>query len=147
MQGDAIPVLEQLVRFAGQRQRIIAHNIANASTPDFVQTDVSPAAFQKVLGEAVQRRRARGAGSADGSAHRLEALSLRETREIGVSERGELRLTPLTPRRGLLLHDRNNRDIERLMQDLAENTGVFRVATDLLRSRYQVMNAAISERP
>jgi flagellar basal-body rod protein FlgB len=144
MQGDAIPVLEQLVRFAGQRQRIIAHNIANASTPDFVQTDVSPAAFQKVLGEAVQRRRSRGE---EGSANRLEALELRETREIGISERGELRLTPLTPRRGLLLHDRNNRDIERLMQDLAENTGVFRVATDLLRSRYQVLNAAISERP
>jgi flagellar basal body rod protein FlgB len=46
----------------------------------------------------------------------------------------------------VLFHDRNNRDLERLMQGLAENTTTYRVAADLLRSRYDVLRTAISQR-
>jgi flagellar basal-body rod protein FlgB len=57
-----------------------------------------------------------------------------------------LGLVPRTPSRNILFHDRNNRDLERTMQALAENTGAFRVSIDLLRSRYQAIHAAIGER-
>jgi flagellar basal-body rod protein FlgB len=142
--GGAMPALELTMRFAGARHRLIAHNIANISTPDFRPTDVSVTDFQRVLGEAIDRRRAgdgrAGAGSAAGD------LMWKETRELRRGTSGGLELRPATPSSGVLYHDRNNRDTERLMQDLVENATVFRVASDLLKSRYQMLNTAIGER-
>ncbi len=137
--SDAIPVLEQVMRYAGQRQRLIAHNIANIDTPNFIQLDVSPAAFQANLRKAVENRRQRTGGMHG-------PLEWDETPQLRKDDDGELTLNPLTPSNNILFHDRNNRDTERLMQDLAENVTVFRVATDLLRSRYQLLNSAIAER-
>ena len=57
-----------------------------------------------------------------------------------------MELHPKTPSRGILFHDRNNRDLERMMQDLAENVAVFRIVTDLLKNQYSKIRDAISER-
>lgn len=135
----ATPVLEALVRYAGARQRLIAHNAANLSTPDFRPLDVAPSEFRSVLREAVERRRAQH-GAIGGE------LELGSSEQIRFGSDGAIELTPQTPTGNILFHDRNNRDVERLMQANAENMAVFRVATDLLRSRMEIMRAAISER-
>lgn len=142
LQAGSLPTLEAMMRFTGQRQRLLAHNVANLTTPNFQAVDVSPKAFQKVLGEAVADRRARN-GGIHGS------LDMRSTREVRVREDGGLDLTPLRGTRGVggvLLHDRNDRDVERLMQSMTENYGVYRVASDLMRSRVGVLRTAISQR-
>lgn len=132
------PVLERLVQFAGQRHRLIAHNIANMDTPDFRPLDVSTRGFQAALAKAVEERRAR-TGGAHGE------LRLESTEEVLVTGRG-LSLRPRTPSGNILYHDRNNRDLERLMQNLAENTMMFRAATDLLRRENDLIRTAISQR-
>lgn len=137
--SGAIPSLELMVRFAGGRQRVLAHNIANLDTPDFRPTDVSPQAFQHALGKAIDERRARTGGQEG-------ALNFKGNPQVRREADGRLTLTPTSPSRNILFHDRNNRDLERLMQDNAENAAAFRVAVDLLRGRYEVMRAAISER-
>ncbi len=137
--AGAIPVLEATMRFAAQRQRLIAHNIANLSTPDFRPLDVSVPAFQKSLREAVEARRA--GRTAPGA-----PLQMGRNPEVEVAPDGALRLSPRTPSANILFHDRNNRDLERTMQDLVENAAAFRVASDLLRSRYQLLNSAVAER-
>lgn len=137
--AGAMPALELTMRFAGARQRVIAHNIANIDTPGFQPKDVDPRDFQRMLGDAVDARRARS-GGASGS------LDWEETRQIKRAPGGSLRLEPLADTGNVLFHDRNNRDLERTMQDLVENAGVYRVAADLLRSRMQIIQAAISER-
>lgn len=137
--SGAIPALELMAKFAGARQRIISHNIANLDTPNFIPTDASPAAFQQALGEAVAERRARTGGEHGD-------LQFTDTRQVDVTADGQVLLTPGTPSGNILFHDRNNRDLERLMQDNAENVGAFRVATDLLRSRYEILKSAIAER-
>ena len=137
--SGAIPALEASVRFAAARQRVIAHNIANISTPDFRPMDASPRAFLEALAEAVDRRRARTGGE-------WGALEFKGTREVSVARDGSMTITPRTASRGILAHDRNNRDLEATMQDLVETAAAFRVATDLLRSRYQILGTAISER-
>lgn len=137
--AGAIPVLEASMRFAAQRQKLIAHNIANFSTPDFRPLDVSVPAFQQALRQAVRARR-QSTGGEHGE------LPLKDTSEVQFGRDGSLRLTPRTPSGNILFHDRNNRDFERTMQDLVENTAAFRVASDLLRSRYQLLNAAVAER-
>jgi flagellar basal body rod protein FlgB len=52
---------------------------------------------------------------------------------------GGLRLEPTTASPNILFHDRNNRDLERTMQDLVENTAVYRMSADLLKSRYDLL--------
>jgi len=137
--SGAIPALELTMRFAGARQRIIAHNIANLDTPNFQPKDVSPRDFQEMLGEAIDARRSNNGGAAGD-------LEWRETRQVQRSPDGGLTLEPLADAPGVLFHDRNNRDLERLMQSMVENAGMFRVASDLLRQRYSMLRAAISER-
>jgi flagellar basal-body rod protein FlgB len=136
--SGAMPTLEAMVRFTAQRQKLIAHNIANLDTPDFVQADVSTTDFQAALRKAVENRRDRSGG--------LGTLPTFTTREVHISRDGSLTLRPSTPSGGTLLHDRNNRDMERLMQDLGENQLAFRLATDLLRREQDVLRVAISQR-
>ena len=135
--AGAIPALELAMRYAARRQDLIAHNIANLDTPEFIAKDVRPAEFQRVLGEAIDRRRAaRGAGE----------LEWDETREMRTGPDGGLSLEPRTPAGGVLFHDRGSRDLERMMQDLAENAGMFRVASEMLRGRVGSLRNAIAER-
>jgi flagellar basal-body rod protein FlgB len=139
--SGAIPTLEAMVRFAGARQRVLANNIANIATPDFRTADVDPRAFQAQLGRAVEERRKAGETS---------PLKLRDTQEVRVRQDGTgghgLELRPRTASGNILFHDRNDRDVEKLMADQAENVGVFRTSIELLRSRYDVLKVAISER-
>jgi flagellar basal-body rod protein FlgB len=135
--AGSMPALELAMRYAARRQDVIAHNIANLDTPGFVAMDVRPAEFQRVLGEAIDRRRA--GGNAGG-------LEWDETREMRRGADGGLRLEPRTPAGGVLFHDRGNRDVERQMQDLAENAGMFRLASEMMRGRVGMMRNAIAER-
>ncbi|HYF15110.1 MAG TPA: flagellar basal body rod protein FlgB [Phycisphaerales bacterium] len=135
--ADAMPVLEQMMRFTAQRQRVLAHNIANIDTPDFLPLDVSPQRFQDALRQAVEaRRRAGGTGG----------LAQPRSREIRVGRDGSWTLRPGTSSGNILYHDRNNRDVEVMMKDLAENAMTFRVATDLYRQQNDTLRTAISQR-
>ena len=136
--ADAIPVLERMVQFAGQRHRLIVNNIANFSTPGYRAMDVSVDAFQAQLGEAVDARR-KHHGASGG------ALKLRDSPMVEFNSTG-ITLHPKPIGQNILFHDRNDRNLERTMQDLAENFMTFRLAADLLRSRMALLNTAIRER-
>jgi len=140
--ADALPALGAMAQFAARRQTLIQHNIANASTPNFQHKDVSIAGFQKSLRSAVDDRRARFGG------HRGE-LNVEDTREVKWDRRGggRLHLHPGTSSGNILFHDRNNRDLERMMQDLVENVAVFRVATELMKAHVGLLSSAIREQP
>jgi len=136
--ADAIPVLERMVQFAGARHRLIINNIANIDTPHFRPMDVSVESFQANLGEAIDERRAEH-GNGGGP------MPMKSTSEVEFgSGRLDLKATPIGD--NILYHDRNDRDPERLMQDLVENFMVFRTAAELLRSRFDLINTAIRER-
>ncbi len=138
--SGALPALEMSIRFAGERQRIIANNIANFETPDFRPVDVSPREFQRVLGAAVSDRRERNGGGSG-------ALRLGRSQEVRSDQEKGFRLEPRTQTDGVLFHDRTNRDIERSMQDLVENASVFRVATELFAQQAALLRSVVSERP
>jgi len=137
--AGAMPALRATMSFAGQRQTLIAHNIANVETPNFRPLDVSTAHFQAVLGEAIDRRRAATGGSAG-------ELRFETTRELRPGRDGSIRLNPQTTTGNILFHDRNDRDLERMMQDLAENYGAYRLASELLRVETSKMQRALTER-
>lgn len=134
-----MPTLEAMVRFSGARQRILAHNIANLDTPNFQPVDVSIGSFQAQLRRAVDARR-------DATGGDFGELAIGSTREVEMGPGGSMRLTPRTHGQGILFHDRNNRDLERTVQDMVENVGVFRMSADLLRSRHEILKLAMGER-
>lgn len=137
--AGALPALRAMMSFAAQRQKLIAHNIANFETPNFQPVDVSPQTFQAALADAVAERRA-----SNGGTHGAVNLGRSDEFEQGANE--SLLLRPRTPVGGVLTHDRNSSDLERTMQSLVENAATFRVAADLYRARTGVMKKAFGER-
>ena len=136
--SDAIPVLERMMQFASQRHKLIVNNIANLSTPGFRPQDLDVKAFQATLGEAVDARRAEhGAGGG--------VLDVKRTRQLEFN-RDSLQVNPSASGDNILFHDGNDRNLERIMQDLVENASTFRMAADFIRSRFNLINTAIRER-
>ena len=133
--SDALPVLERLMQFAARRQDLIANNIANISTPNFQPLDVSVSGFQEQLREAIDVRRTGPA--ADFSVH--------SSSEVEFASDG-LKLNPTPLGKNILFHDNNDRSVESLMQDMVENLMAFRTASQLHKSRIDLLNTAIRER-
>lgn len=132
-----LPALERLVQFTAARQRVLADNIANVSTPGFQPRDLDPKAFQKALGQAVAERR----HAADAAA----PLRIEDTRDLAFKA-DSIEVKPRASNQGVLFHDQNNRDLERLMQHLAENTITHNASIDMMRSQFDMLRTAIRER-
>ncbi len=137
--ADSIPTLAASMQFAARRQPLIANNIANLSTPDFRPTDVSPRKFQATLAKAVDERREKFGGVRG-------TLEIESTRQFEVNRRGQLNLRPTELGDNILYHDRNDRELETLLQSQTENLAVFRTAAQLFRTRMDLLNTAITER-
>jgi flagellar basal-body rod protein FlgB len=136
----ARPALISALEFAGERHRLLVHNIANIDTPNFQPANLSVRGFRSALKKAVEERRQRASGSDVGP------WSPPETEEMRRRADGSLDIDARTPSENVLYHDRNNRDLERMMQDLAENGLQYRFALDVLRQQGDLLRAAISQR-
>jgi len=123
-QGSA-PVLEQWLRFTDVRQRLLGDDIVNASTPNFIQKDLSLDQFQSLLAKKVAQQ--------DDSAP-------------GEVSFEDISMDIQQPRRGMLFHDGNNRSMEQLMSDQAKNALMHSLAVELLRQQYSMMEMALRER-
>ena len=134
----AMPTLERVVQFTQQRHKVLSDNIANLSTPFFQPRDVAPVSFQTTLREAIDQRR-HSANPASGP------LELRDSRDITFHEAG-MTVHGRPVHQGIFFHDQNNRDLERTMQSLAENTMTHNSAIELLRNEFSIMLTAIRER-
>lgn len=125
-QGNA-PLLEQTLRFAAARHRLIAENVVNVDTPDYRQKDLSVEKFQAMLRGHVEQRRDAMPGDDrvrfDDIAAELES-----------------------PQRGILFHDGNNRSMEQLMSDQAKNAMMHNLCVELLRKQFQSLELALKER-
>lgn len=121
-EGGALPVLEKVVQFTASRQRLLAHNIANLSTPGFVPTDMDPESFQAALADAIDQRRSSG-----------------EPLQVSVP-------APEAINQNILFHDQNNRDLERTMAALAENAMTHNAALEMIRNEFEMLRLAIRER-
>ena len=122
----SMPVLERMVEFTGARQELIAHNIANLSTPYYKPVDLDPAQFQAQLRDALDRR------SRKPNPLR-RPLELRSEQQSRIRD-GQIEFRPQKNNENILFHDHNNRDVERTMQDLVENAMAHRTSIELLKS-------------
>ena len=122
-QGNA-PLLEQMLRFTAARHRLIAENVVNVDTPNYVQRDLSLEKFQAAMRERVEARR----------------------EDRGADSFGDVTAELQAPAGGILFHDGNNRSMEQLMADQAKNAMMHNLAVELLRKQFQAMEMALKER-
>ena len=137
-QSSALPVLEKLAHFTQQRHKVLVNNIANLSTPYFKPQDLDPRSFQAQLRDALDQRRA----SADRTG---SPLRWRDSDQVKFRA-GQMEMTPQASNDGILYHDQNNRDLDRTMQRLAENTMAHNAAIELIRREFRTLETAIRER-
>lgn len=136
--SGALPSAMRLVQFTSRRHGVLSDNIANLSTPYFKPHDLDSDGFQNVLAEAIDRRRStvnptRG------------PLPVRDSRQLEFAPDG-INVRAEETHRNILFHDENNRDLERLMQDLAENTMAHQLGIEVTRNQFDMLNLAIRER-
>ena len=123
-QGNA-PLLEQTVRFHAARHKLLAENIANATTPGYRQKDLSVDTFQQMLRD------------------RLEVKNHAPPGTVGFSD---IAVEVERPTRGVLYHDGNNRSMEQLVTDSAKNAIFHNLMTELLRKQFDGIESALRER-
>lgn len=138
LDGGALPVLERFTQFTAQRHKVLAHNIANLSTPFFKPRDLSVTEFQATLGQAVDKRR-RQVNPTGGP------LRVGNTNQVTFGNDG-MSVKPEEANENILFHDQNNRDLERTMQRLAENTLSHNMGIELLKNQFDLLKTAIRER-
>jgi flagellar basal-body rod protein FlgB len=124
MNQGSIPVLEQFAQFTDTRQDVLGEDIANVSTPNYVQKDLSVEKFQEALRQRVDQEGSTGPGS---------------VRFDDISE------DVMNPTNGILFHDGNNRSMEQLMSDQAKNALMHNLAIELLKNQYSQLETAIRE--
>jgi flagellar basal-body rod protein FlgB len=124
-QGSS-PLLEQWLRFTDARAQLLGEDVVNASTPGYVQKDLSLDGFEAKLSEKLQKSQEASPGSTD-----FNDIDLDGSKSAG----------------GLLFHDRNNRSMEQLMTDQAKNALMHNLAVELLRHQYSILTMALTEKP
>jgi len=120
----SVPVLEQFAQFTDARANLLGEDIANVSTPNFIQKDFSLEQFQQVLRQKVQQENSGAPG--------------------GV-QFDDISMDIQNPRNGILFHDGNNRSMEQLMSDQAKNALMHNLAIELLKNQYSQLETAIRE--
>jgi flagellar basal-body rod protein FlgB len=118
------PVLEQTLQFTEARQQLLAENVANVSTPDYVQKDLSLDQFQQIL---------------------LNKVQDQESSAPGAVQFDDISTDIQHPTNGILFHDGNNRSMEQLMSDQAKNALMHNMAVELLRDQYSMIETALKE--
>jgi flagellar basal-body rod protein FlgB len=129
--------VELAARFAEQRHKLLAENLANVDTPDYVTRRLDVAPFQDSLQEAL----------ADSRKCRSEELILRRNAQFRSEPDGQLRVAPVNePAENALFHDGTNSRLERTLADVTENSLRYDLATSMLRARLQNLLRAIRGR-
>jgi flagellar basal-body rod protein FlgB len=123
-QGNA-PLAEQMLRFTAARHELLAANVANASTPDYRNTDLDVTSFQAMLQDRVAERKDAPPGSVSFDDISAETID---------------------PNSTLLFHDRNNRSMEQLVADSAKNALMHNLVVELMKRQYGSIESALKER-
>ncbi len=116
-QNTSVSTLDKVVGFTERRQKVLAENIANIDTPGYKMRDLNAAQFCSDLQDAIKNH-----SQVDPSESKIDYDQY------------------------ILFHDGNNRSIEKQMSLATKNALLHNVSVELLRSRYGLLEKAISLR-
>jgi flagellar basal-body rod protein FlgB len=133
-ENSSLPVLQQVMSFSEQRQRVLADNVAYIDTPGYRQQDLPVGEFTAALGKAISTRDEK-------TPHRFWPRSTRNV-EFGSA----LHVSRVDVSGQTNFYDAGNRSVEQLMADMGENALWHNLATELYRQQSQLLESAIRER-
>jgi len=125
------PLIEQMVKFTEKRARLLGQDITNLSTPNYVNQDLSLDRFQQLLAQQAEER--------DRPVQNGEQAN-NEQPMADISTKIE------SPSNNILFHDRNNRSVEQLMSDQAQNAMLHNMMIELLRRQFSQLQEALREK-
>jgi flagellar basal-body rod protein FlgB len=125
-----IPVLGEVLNFAQARHGVLAGNIANVNTPGYRTRDLSEAAFQEQLKEAIDQARS-GQPLSPGLANSQAGDPLRNVR---------------ASLENILYHDDTNLDLEKQVAEISKNQLLHNFALTVMTDQFALLESAISER-
>jgi flagellar basal-body rod protein FlgB len=135
VQSSTLPMLEQVVNFTEARHGVLAGNIANIDTPGYRTRDLSPELFQERLKQAVDSSRPAptntyGAQPTAGARYNVDSFD---------KVKDSLQ--------DVLYHDDSDVSMETQVTEIAKNQMQHNLAVSIMSSQFQLLRAAISERP
>ena len=131
IQSTTIPLLEQVVNFSQARHAVLAGNVANLDTPGYHARDLSVDDFQSRLKDAVQSQHQRP--------------TIRSPGELASSS-GMKKAEASKDPRTILRHDDGKVDMEEQVTEMVKNQIQHNLALAIMRSQFQLLQVAISER-
>jgi flagellar basal-body rod protein FlgB len=135
--SKTIQILGKSVDLRVQNQNLIASNIANAETPNYIPRQLD---FESQLREAVKKP-AMSSGSGNGVSHPAH-FPLRQIGSPGIAQvQGEVKAKPAaTPGR-----DGNAVEMENEMGAMMQNQVLFNASAQLLAKKFEGLKSAIRE--
>jgi flagellar basal-body rod protein FlgB len=136
-----LPALEQVAKFSERRHEVLAGNVANINTPGYRGRDLSVDDFRRSLAEAIELQEQGGAATP------RQMLGYAPG-QVGVNDPATLDPYAGTKHamETLVYHDGSDLNMERQVTELSKNQAFHRMAISLMRSQFNTLNAAISER-
>ncbi|HUO10187.1 MAG TPA: hypothetical protein VM008_17910 [Phycisphaerae bacterium] len=132
--SPTIRMLEQTLDFTEQRHNVLLEDIANVSTPGFVQKDVSVAEFQKSLQDAIAKN-----WTSNNNSYHPESNEAADFSPVS----SQVQVKPAEVGNTMAFHDRGVRSMEYLMGQMADNAMAHNAVSQLLKSRYDMTTRAI----
>ncbi|MGL4943673.1 MAG: flagellar basal body rod protein FlgB [Thermoguttaceae bacterium] len=130
--ATTVPVLEQVANFDEARQALLAGNIANYDTPEYLARDVDVGHFKKKLSEAINQKHRPGKNPS------FAEYPCPDSRKIGGGDWPQ--------DQHILYHDLNNVGLEKQTSEMAKNNVEFNTAINLMKHQMNLLQSAISER-
>lgn len=138
--NSTLPMLEQVVTFTQARHGVLAGNIANLDTPGYKSRDLSPAAFQERLADAIKEQRKAATQPAYSTPYTTDA----PTPEARTVQKDFAKVTESLG--GMLRHDENNTSMEMQVTEIAKNQSQHNLALTLMTQQLRLLRSAITER-
>jgi len=136
--STTIPALQQTVMFTERRHELLASNIANLDTPDYMSKDLPVDRFRAELADAIEQSKHPSPGHVSGS---------RSTDMFGKAvQRDDIASGPRDSMEPIVFHDGSDVSLERQVTEIAKNQGLHNLAVATMRNQFAMLRAAITER-
>ena len=128
LNSSATTIAEQVASFTESRHAILASNIANLDTPGYRVRDLSVQTFQESLKEAIEVQR-----------HPISPGVQRYATDEAMQRVND-------SMKSILYHDESDVGIEQQVTEVTKNQYMHNLAISIMRSQFQMLEVAVSER-
>jgi flagellar basal-body rod protein FlgB len=136
--NTTIPVLEQVVNFSQARHNVLAGNVANLDTPGYRVRDLSTETFQTRLKEAVAAKHASPRPPSPSEAAYYGGANRPNPEQAMQDVKESIK--------SILFHDDSDVGLDQQVAEILKNQTQHNTAIAVMRSQFDLLRTAISER-